>query len=461
MNAVRSPLTRPPRRFDRPQSVIALLIGALLALAACGGDDGGTLGGDRGSSEPGDTNGGATDTGIDDPSDSEGTEPDATDRTDAGPGDSDAASSDSGDQRRPDGGCPEDSCHSGQNRCNDQGQVQTCINTSDGCGQWSPPTSCDDGMVCRLGTCEETTACDADDLRCSTNAGCQVDDSAEDGYTCECRSAYTDYLDDGTVCYNAETHAVVEAGSFQMGSPPGETGRGDDESRHEVTLQHPYLIDASELLRTDWGPHFSPPSSSCDAPTCPVTNVSWWGALRYANELSDRDQLENCYNLQSCSGTPGDDFSCSSVDFEGLECEGWRLPTEAEWEFAARAGTSTATYNGEIDDPETDPTVGDIAWYQSNSDGTGHRQGGKSGNDYGLFDMSGNVAEWVWDRYAPYPTGPVTDPTGPSSGNERVVRGGHWDSSAAECRSAARASETPDTRSDQLGFRLVRTLPSN
>ena len=124
----------------------------------------------------------------------------------------------------------------------------------------------------------------------------------------------------------------------------------------------------------------------------------------------------------------------------------YRLPTEAEWEYAARAGTTEERY-GDLDE---------IAWYDSNSGGTTHRVGEKAPNAWGLHDMLGNVWEWVQDWYGSYPGGSVTDPTGPGSGSFRVRRGGSWGLHARTCRSADRSRNSPGDRFYDLGFRLLR-----
>jgi len=176
----------------------------------------------------------------------------------------------------------------------------------------------------------------------------------------------------------------------------------------------------------------------------PVERPSWLYAIRYCNLRSLREGLKPCYNLdtQAC------DFSA----------DGYRLPTEAEWEYACRAGTTTR-YSFGSDAAQ----LGDHAWFKGNAGGATHPVGQKRPNPWGLCDMHGNVAEWCHDIYAAdaYAKGEAKDPTGPKAGDERVLRGGSWGASADACRSAARKSEPPGFADvcfgyEQYGFRCVR-----
>ncbi len=171
---------------------------------------------------------------------------------------------------------------------------------------------------------------------------------------------------------------------------------------------------------------------------CPVETVSWVDAIQFCNRLSDKSGLRRCYNGTSWS----------------QNCTGYRLPTEAEWEYAARAGSTTRFAGG-----ESDSALDSMGWYDENSGMKTHPVGRKRANTWGLYDMHGNVWEWVWDRYGYYPSGSVTDPVGPAGGSSRVFRGGNWSNDAGRCRSARRLYYAPSDRSSGVGFRLVRAAP--
>ena len=230
---------------------------------------------------------------------------------------------------------------------------------------------------------------------------------------------------------------LVPSGTFQMGS---NDGNSDEKPMHRVTITRGLWMGETEVTQGQWRSVMgSNPSkfSSC-GDDCPVEQVSWNAVVKYANALSKKAGFDECYRI-----------SGESVTFKGLGCEGYRLPTEAEWEYAARAGTSSL-YAGGAD-------LGAVGWYSKNSGSKTHRAGTKNANAWGLRDMSGNVLEWVLDWKGTYPTDAVTDPTGPSSGSFRVWRGGSCDISARDCRSASRHGYYPGSRFYNLGFRLART----
>ncbi len=231
-------------------------------------------------------------------------------------------------------------------------------------------------------------------------------------------------------------YVEIPAGVFMMGSTPTEEGRNSDETQHEVRITRPFWLKTTEVTQGEWEAVMgSNPSrfKACGS-NCPVEKVSWIDAVAYLNELSAREGLESCY---------GGDGS-----FRGLGCPGYRLPTEAEWEYAARAGKA-----GE---PAEELDL--VAWYDRNSVVKTHPTGSKDSNAWGLYDMLGNVWEWVHDKYGPY-GGAETDPVGPSSGSRRVLRGGSWGNSASYVRAAVRAGDSPAKRNDNVGLRPARSIP--
>jgi len=234
----------------------------------------------------------------------------------------------------------------------------------------------------------------------------------------------------------------VEAGSFSMGTASG--GDGDERPVHRVTVDS-FFMTKTEITFEEYD-RFAradrrdlPYDSGWGRGSRPVINVSWYDAAAYANWLSEQDGLAPAYRING-----------STVTWD-RSADGWRLPTEAEWEYAARGGAKSRGYRYAGSN-----TAGDVAWYDSNSGGKTQPVAGKKANELGLYDMSGNVWEWCWDWYGDYPSGSQTNPAGPASGSGRVLRGGGRYNSASHIRVASRSSGSPGGRYISYGFRLVR-----
>jgi len=216
---------------------------------------------------------------------------------------------------------------------------------------------------------------------------------------------------------------LIRPGKFVMGSPDSEQGRkGNEGPQHEVTISKPFYIGVTEVTQAQYEAVMGTNPSRFKGPTNPVESIPWNEAVEFCRKLSEKTG------------------------------KAVRLPTEAEWEYACRAGTKTRYSFG-----DSDSVLGDYAWYGSNSGGMTHPVGQKKPNPWGLYDMQGNVWEWCADWDGPYSSGSSTDPQGAGSGDSRVLRGGSWGNGQTEHFRCASRSTSPLTGFDGGGFRCAGT----
>ena len=240
---------------------------------------------------------------------------------------------------------------------------------------------------------------------------------------------------------------LIPAGTFEMGSPTDEPGRSSNETLHTVTLTQGFYMSRTEVTEEWWDAVMGSGSSTSQLPKA---YVSWDDAIAFCNQLSLDEGLTPAYTINGPSGDATWNHAAN----------GYRLPTEAEWEYACRAGSQTAFCNGPITytDCTLDPNLDQVGWYCGNAGGASHDVGHKTANAWGLHDMHGNLWEWVWDGYlSDYQNLPSEDPVhdvGP--GADRVVRGGRWAYGARSCRSARRGDDNPSSGYG-IGFRPVRS----
>lgn len=255
----------------------------------------------------------------------------------------------------------------------------------------------------------------------------------------------------------------ISAGTFEMGAPMDELCREPDEIFFTVTLTRNFSIQKTEVTQAQWETVFSSNPSYFYDVNRPVDSITWFDACIYCNRLSLTQGLTPGYysDSQLTIVYDGEPPVTTGTVFWDQTADGYRLPTEAEWEYACRAGSIT-TYCNHLNssDCTTDSHLDPVAWYRSNSDtGSGretHRVGLKQPNEWGLFNMHGNVGEWCWDWYGPYPLGSSIDPTGPITGLRRISRGGAFNYKAGYCRSGNRWHDNPGATENYYGFRVVR-----
>ena len=261
---------------------------------------------------------------------------------------------------------------------------------------------------------------------------------------------------------NVGTLLPIPAGTFMMGSPGTEPNRDSDETQHSVTLSGFFMGKYEVTQEQYFAVMGNNPSNFKSGAAAgenqgkrPVEQVRWYEAIVFCNKLSMMEGLTPAYSIGGNTNPSVWGAVPTSPDdtWDDVVCnwnaDGYRLPTESEWEYACRAGTITA-YN-------TGATISDTTgWYRANSNSRTHEVGKKPANAYGLHDMHGNVYEWCWDWYGILGNVAQTDPKGASPGSRRVLRGGSWNNVAVYLRSANRDYGNPSGRLDSIGFRVLR-----
>ncbi len=256
----------------------------------------------------------------------------------------------------------------------------------------------------------------------------------------------------------------IAPGTFVMGSPPDEPGRFTDETQHRVTLTNPFYLCDHLVTQAEWLEVMGWDESQFTGnPERPVENVSWFDCVEYCNLRSREERLTPVYTITD-RRSEGNHLVAAYVTWD-RSADGYRLPTDAEWEYTCRAGTTTAFYNGPITVHGTsvhcmeDPGLDEISWYCATAGGRTHDVRTLPPNSWGLYDMAGNVQEWCWDWFDDLTDRPATDPAGPGSGFLRVWRGGGWNYDARHCRSAQRGRDEPSGWYFDLGIRVCRNAP--
>lgn len=254
------------------------------------------------------------------------------------------------------------------------------------------------------------------------------------------------------VVFRTPSHAgamvFIPAGAFIMGDITGRAGQAIERPVHEVTISHGFFMGRTEVTQAQWKAVTGSKPRRDLGDNMPITLVDWNEAFAFCNQLSIQDGYDTCYRGSGAA------VAC---DFAS---NGYRLPTEAEWEYACRAGTQSDYYTGiwSLDGFGCTPSLDPAGWYSCNANIQLHDIGMKKDNAFGLYDMHGNVYEMCWDWFsdAYYTSTAVTDPRGPAAGSERICRGGSYLDNPTRCRSAYRGTSSPDARTVNKGFRVVR-----
>jgi formylglycine-generating enzyme required for sulfatase activity len=329
--------------------------------------------------------------------------------------------------------------------------IDECATDNGGCGSGANCTNTTGSHTCEClpgysdvdGECLDIDECSLNTDDCDAKATCT---NIAGTYTCACKAGYSGdgrsctALSAGGLWTRATTggqtvqFSVIPAGTYQMGAPSSDTESSQNEKPvHTVNITRPFLLSRHEVTQELYvSLTGTNPSSNSGNTSAPVERVSWFDAVSFCNKLSDDEGLSRAYDASNIMT---------------LASPGYRLPTEAEWEYAARAGTTGSRYG----------TIGDIAWYAVNATST-KTVGGKTANAWNLYDMLGNVAEWANDNYVTYPSATVTDPTTATVTTNSVARGGGYTRASSYIRATQRFPYERTATSAELGFRCARTI---
>jgi len=254
---------------------------------------------------------------------------------------------------------------------------------------------------------------------------------------------------------------LIKGGTFTMGSPASEMGHSGDEIQHQVTVSSFYM-GKYEVTQKEYQEIIGTNPSFFKGDNLPVERVSWYDAVEYCNKRSQKEGLSPAYTINKNQSDPNNKSTSDTVKWTvtwNKNANGYRLPTDAEWEYACRAGTTTPFSTGNNITTSQANYNGNKP-YNNNAKGEYREKttpvGSFAPNPWGLYDMHGNVWEWCWDWYRNFAGGTQTDPGGAASGNSRVERGGCWSYPAGFLRSAFRFYTYPSYRYESLGFRLAR-----
>lgn len=258
-------------------------------------------------------------------------------------------------------------------------------------------------------------------------------------------------LDDFTNTHLEMVEIIAAGRQFEMGS---ENGENNELPVHTVVFMRDFLLGKTEVTQRDYEALLGINPSKYKGANLPVEKVSWFDAVLFCNALSKNEGFDTVYEYMSIIGIPGD--NCKLENLKVKMCvKGYRLPTEAEWEYAYRAGSKTDYYWGSS---EAIDTVSMYCWYSRNSEGETHPAGLKLPNANGLYDMGGNLYEWCNDWFGLYSDSVYIDPVGNLFGTSKIIRGGNWLTPTRSCRASYRGYTNPAFRCSAIGFRVARLL---